>query len=288
MNEEDKVAQEYKDAGVDLPELETKPADETPEPTPVAPVVEKEDEETPDDAPTLSTEPTEKPKRSIYDEYKDKKSENKVLEKENAELKGKLAAIETAKTPEQKQVAADDLEAFAKEIDADPETIRKMQQLFLKDLQKTGLSEEDRKVIEDARAITAAHSKAAEKQVFESEFTASLPTLKELLPNASDEEMTAIKAKVDELSHTKEFHDKELDYVIFKNKDVLTQLVSPKKRGIEGKGKQDVLEISNDFDPNADYSKMSAAQKEAWEKEYNKMGKSDGLVEDAQGRKLLI
>ena len=78
-----------------------------------------------------------------------------------------------------------------------------------------------------------ATSQAVEKQMFEEDFQKVTPALKELLPTASAEEMQAVKKEIDRLSHTKELHDKPLDYIAWKHKDTLTALVSPKKRGLE-------------------------------------------------------
>jgi len=306
---EEQYKKELAESGVELPELE---ATETPEQKAQVEAQAKADADAKDaqdaeDAKAtekattavtepLTTEPKEERKpRSIYDEYKDKKSELKTekelreqVEKERDELKVKLEAVGAAKTPEEKKIATDDLDEFAKEIDADPQALRRMRDEFLKGVKTEGLSEEDRKIIEDAKAITASHSKELEKQTFENEYQAVVPSLKELLPNATDEEMQAVKKEIDRVSHTKEFADKDLDYVVFKTQKTLSELVSPKKRGLEGKGNKDVVEENNDFNPNADYSKMTPTERDKWEEQYKNLGKSEGLQTDAQGRKLLI
>lgn len=297
MNEEE-YKKELEASGIEV--VEEKPAEKPEDPKPeVTKPEEKPSEvekpadpaEKPEDAEKPTTE--EKPKRSIYEEYKDKKSELRTekearaqAERERDELKTKLEAIEQAKTPEEKKEATDELEAFAKEIDANPEKLRQMRDLFLKDLKPgSDISKED---IEGFKKFQKEHSQAIEKQKFEEEFTSVTPMLKELMPGASEEEMKVVKDKIDQLSHNKDFFDKELDYVIFKNKDELTKLVSPKKRGIEGKGKKDVTEETFTFDPNADYSKMTLKEREQWEENYAKLSKHEGLSTDSQGRKILI
>jgi hypothetical protein len=301
---EEQLKAEYAANGVDLPELAEKqedekvvekPAEISPEAPKVEPTVEKKEPEKTEEDKTLTTEPEERPKRTIYQEYKEKKLEARTekeradqAEKERDDLKTKLDALSNAKTVEQKQDAKDDLEAFAEEIQADPQALKRMRELFTKDLQGQGLSEDDRKAIEQAKTIIAGQSKLAEQQAFEDEFRNIAPSLKSEFPNASDEEMQSIKKELDKISHTEKYHDKDLDYVVFKNKEVLSKLVSPQKRGIEGKGKKDVQIESTDFDPNADYSKMTPAQREKWEAEYSKLGKNEGLVQDAQGRKIFI
>ena len=100
--------------------------------------------------------------------------------------------------------------------------------------------------------------------------------------------MKTVKEKLNELAHTKDYYDKSLDYVVFKEKETLLKLVSPKKRGMETKERKDIAEENYDFDPNADITKLSPKEQEAWEKKYNKMMENENLTEDSEGRKILI
>lgn len=309
MDEDKKLAEEYAKEGVDLPELsdqpeeepksedkeapkeEEKSKDEEPQEDPKK--IEKSDEEEPEDEPLQ--EPKEQRKRSIYDEYKDKKKELKSeqqlreeAERERDELKQKLEALNSADTPAEKQEATDDLEAFAKEINADPQALRRMKELFLKDAKPQDNSELAEK-LEGFEKWQKENQAAIEAQAFEKEFEENTPAIKQLFPKISDSELKEIKKELDVLSHTKDMHDKPLDYIAFKHKEKLSALVSPKKRGLEKSGKQDAPETKNfDFDPNADLDKMSPAAQEAWEKEYRALGNSEGLTEDSQGRKIMI
>lgn len=294
MNEEETYLKELADAGVDVTDVKETPEEVTPpEEKPTVEQKEEKAEEVPKEKP-LVTEPKEQHKRSIYEEYKEKKSELKSekdareqAERERDELKAKLDALSNADTPQEKKEASDDLEAFAQEINADPATLRKMQSLFLKDV-KASTDEGLAKDLQEFKQWKSENSQVIEKSRFEAEFQSVTPTLKELLPNASDEELQLVKEKVDEISHTKEFHDKDLDYVVFKNKDELSKLVSPKKRGMEQKGRKDVQDEVFDFNPDADYSKMSMKERELWEEGYKKFTAGEGIVMDAKGKKLLI
>ena len=40
------------------------------------------------------------------------------------------------------------------------------------------------------------------------------------------------------LAHTKAFHDKEVDYIVWKNRDALAEMVSPKKPSFEEGGQR--------------------------------------------------
>lgn len=290
MTAEEEAMKAYAEAGVDLPELKT----EEPE-VPQEPTEPKVDEPTEPVEPLIE-EPKVERKRSIYDDLKDKKSELKSertlreqAEHERDELKSKLEARENAVTPEEKQFASDDLESFAQEIGADPQAIRKMKELFLKDAQPQSdpaLAEKLAKF----EAWQAQNQEVIEKQMFEDEYQSSLPKLKEILPKASEEEMQGVRKEIERLSHTKEYHDKDLDYIAWKNKDTLSALISPKKAGLERKGRNEAQdEFSTEFNPNADYSKMSLKEREVWEESYRKMmDRAEGLSVDANGKKILV
>ena len=294
MNEEETYLKELADAGVDITDVTETPAEVTPPEE--KPTVEKKEEKTegvPEEK-TLVTEPKERVGRMLSDKYKEVKTDLKserelreTAERERDELKAKLDAVSNADTPQEKKEASDDLEAFANEINADPATLRKMQSLFLKDVKATtdeGLAID----LQEFKQWKSENSQVIEKSRFEAEFQSVTPTLKELLPTASAEELQLVKEKVDEISHTKEFHDKDLDYVVFKNKDELSKLVSPKKRGMEQKERKDVQDEVFDFNPDADYSKMSMKERELWEEGYKKFTSGEGIVLDAKGKKLLI
>ncbi len=276
------------EAGVDVPDLNVEQA-------PEAPTAETPEAPTEPTVPLTTEEPKEQRKRSIYDEYKDKKSELKTerdlradIERERDDLKAKLDAVATATTPEERADAQDELDSFATEIGADPTAIKRMRDLFLKDL-KPQVDPELAKDLQEFKAWKSQNSQVVEKQLFEQEFAKVTPTIKDMFPKVSAEEIDAIKTKLDEIAHSKEYHDKDLDYVAFKNKQVLSDLVSPKKRGLETRGRTDAQgEELFDFDPNADYSKMSLKEREKWETEYKKMTAGGGLTTDAEGKKIFM
>lgn len=297
MDDEKKLAAEYAEAGVELLPSESR----APEPEPKAEdkpeVIEPKEEPKPEDEkpePTesLQTEPQAAPKRSIYQDLKETRREVKTerelretAEKERDEMKAKLDAVATATTTTERTEAIDDLEAFAKEIDADPAYLKKMQQVFLKGLD---IPKVDPAALERFTKWEAENSQAIEAQSFEKEFQGVVPSLKVAYPDATADELSLIRTKLDELAHTDQYHDKELDYVLFKNQDVIKTLVSPKKRGIESKGRIDATAPTFTFDPNADISKMSAQEYSAWEKAYKEATSQSELAIDTQGKKLLF
>lgn len=274
----------------DIPKAEP----ETPETPVVTPEPEKEPEakeEDKDDAEPLIPEPEpEKPvarKRSIYQDLKDKKNEVKtereLREAAERERDAALARLNDSKAPD-----SDEIEAYAREIDADPEALRKMKTLFLKDVASAGLSPEIAQQLKEFQEFQNQNRDAIDKVKFDEEFNQAVPSIKTLFGETTVEETKAIKAELTKLAHTEQYHDKELDYIAFKNQDTLKALVSPKKRGLESKGRTDATNATTNFDPNADISKMSDKESQAWEKAYTEAGKSEGLVKDSMGRSIFI
>lgn len=306
MDTEKDAAKDYEDMGI---EFEEAPIAETTEETTTetpAPVVtppaddkdekaddQKTDDQTDDTQDTSKQEPTsqERKPRSIYQDLKETRGQVKTerelretAERERDDLK-KQFEDKGEKTVDQ------DIQAYAAEIGADPEALQRMRDIFLKDLPKANVIPPE--LQENMAAFTqwqADQGKANEATIFNQEFQAATPTLKQIFQNVSDDDMTKIKAKVDELAHTAKYADKDLDYVIFKEQEALKPLVSPKKPGIESKGRVDGHELSDtEFDPNADISKMTPKQAEEWENAYLKLSKSpEGLMQDGRGKKILI
>lgn len=300
MADEAEARKQYADAGVDLPELQEGAEEPAKEPeAPSAPEQGKEpaEPEQPAKEPEhLQTPKPEEPqrKRTIYDDYKDKKLEAKEAvaraeqaEKERDELAEKLRIASEAKAGTDTADATEDAIAYAKKVGADPDLVQRIIADARKGVAPT-TDESLKKDLEEFKAWKSQNQHVLEKQMFEEEFQKSTPALKELFPTATPEELGAIKQELDVLSHTKEWHDKSLDYVAFKNKGTLAALISPKKRGMETKGRQDVEVTNFEFDPNADYSKMTSAQREEWEKHYKEATRSDGLMTDSEGRKSIL
>lgn len=284
--EEQAAADAYAEAGVETtPEATPEAEPVVPDPEPVAEPAEEPKE-------TLQEEPKESQERkprSIYHDLKetrtDLKSERELREKAERERDEALARVNDR--PEAKTQETD-LDAFAAEIGADPQAIRKMRELFLKDMPPASVNPELQSKLDQFEAWQKDNGQAIAKQQFESEFTSAIPELQRMFPNASAEDIRAMKSDIDTLAHTPEFHDKEIDYIAFRNQDKLSTLITPHKRGLESKGRVDATNIPTTFDPNADLTKMSAKEAEAWEKSYREMGKNEGLSTDSEGRRMLL
>lgn len=298
MNPEEKVVMDsYTEQGIELPPEATtasEPEGDEPAPEPATPEEpEAEPEGTlngePEALEPLQTEPKEPKKRSIYNDLKDTrndlKSEREAREKAERELTELRSKLDGKPPVESK---ADDLDAFAAEIGADPQAIKKMQELFLKNMPASTISPELQTRLEQFEKWQETNSSAIEAQQFETEFQSAVPQLQKLFPNASKEDIVAMKSEIDNLAHTPEYHDKEIDYIAFRNQDKLSTIITPRKRGLESKGRVDATHTPSTFDPNADITKMSPKEAEAWEKGYNELTKNSELTTDSIGRRVML
>jgi hypothetical protein len=155
----------------------------------------------------------------------------------------------------------EDIAKLAAEKEIDPEVLKNIIDIARKGVET---SPEDKALLEQVKVMQAEREEFEQKQIFETEFKAVLPTLKEQFPNASEEQIEKAKELLDEISHTEKYHDKDIDYVVFKEKEQLAKvLFSPKKATFESARPVTFDESDDfpDFNPN-----MTPAQFERWEK----------------------
>jgi hypothetical protein len=244
------------------------PAPEPAEPTPApAPVDEPSPEPTPEPTPEEKTEekPAEEPApavplpkkpRSIYDDLKDTRKEKNAFKdaaiaaleaqgimltgKETAEELQALAKKTPSDTPAPEAPApsqpTDELEAFAKEKGYDAAELARLTELIAKRIPSGQLSEADRQELETLKGWKASKDAEEQRAAEDREVLATAPTVKTQLEIHDDAELDTVMKEIVRLSHTAEFHDKEVDYIVWKKKDALAKLVSPKKPSFESGG----------------------------------------------------
>lgn len=213
------------------------PADSKPEGDAPADKTDVEPEEKPDA--TLPPKP-----RTIYEDLKEKKKEAREAKSENETLKNQLAdkdaiiadltkKAQTAETPAEKKEVSDEIKALAEEIGATPEGIAKLTDFLTKTIrpEASPLSQEDRDAL--ARVKESEVQREAQAQ-FSKEFDTFEPTLKTEFPYVSADDLAVVRKEVDRLAHTAQYHDKEIDYIYFKEKQKLAKLISPKRPSYEG------------------------------------------------------
>lgn len=190
-------------------------------------------------------------KRSLYDDYKDKKLEAKeaaaqaaaekaradAAETKAAELQALLDKKDEAKTPQAKADAADDIKAFAEAEGLDADGLEKLAGFIEQRLsKKTQLPDDIQKEIEANRTWRQEREAQDRRAAEDREIEAKAPAVKELLAVQNEADMPKLLDELKRLAHTTEFHDKEVEYIIWKKGEELKKLVSPKKASFESAG----------------------------------------------------
>jgi colicin import membrane protein len=195
-------------------------------------------------------------KRSIYDDLKDTRKEKNAfkdaavaaLEAQGVTLTGKETAEElqalAKKTPSDAPAKpadtapTDELEAFAKENQLDAAGLARLAEIIAKRIPQGQLSAEEKQQLTELTAYKAKKDAEETRAAEDQEVLATAPTVKTQLEIHDDAELATVMKEIVKLSHTAEFHDKEVDYIVWKNKDALAKLVSPKKPSFESGGHQ--------------------------------------------------
>lgn len=198
------------------------------------------------------------PLKKWHDRETQHKTEVEALEAKITELK----SIAQQKPGDQKDT---DIEAFMEKTGFDKETVEGLLKLAKKQIMTPELEE----ALQRAGNIVKESEMGAQ---FESEFKdVGQPALKEHLPEiekVSAEVLEKVKDFLDKVAHTKEFASQPLDYVIFKHRKELKEIIgepaqdapAPKDKktmetGKPGGGKQPTLNAS-DFKGKKDFSDL--------------------------------
>lgn len=179
----------------------------------------------PDDEPTKDRKVI--PIKRLHDERRKREE----VEREKEELQKKLNDLTaiTTKTTEGSQKESDQIKAWAEKNSYEPEEIEGLvgiiragaevnQETVLKNVFGEGANVE---VIREAVKIAKETKMAAQ---FDGEFKQVLPDIRKQYPNATEEQITEARKKLDEISHSQWGHDKDLDYILFKKKDELDKV----------------------------------------------------------------
>src|SRR5262249_41359097 len=151
-----------------------------------------------------------------------------------SELEALLARKDHAKTPEERKEAKDDLEAFAEKEDLKPDALKDLIGIIQKQLPQPEGGVITKEEAAEWRAERARAKATAEDQAILDEAS----KVKEQLAISDETELQTVMKEVVRLAHTKEFHDKEVEYIVWKNKGALAKMVSPKKSSFEEGGQR--------------------------------------------------
>lgn len=254
--EKTEAEQKPEDKAEVVPEKENEPANPKPE--------DKPEEVKPEDKSELQTKA-----RTIYEAHKEVKQEKRELKSENEILKSQLAErdqliedltlkAQNAETPAEKEEVADEIKEIAEAIGADPDGIAKLTDFLTKKMAKPDgvqISQEDLDAIKGIRQTKAQQEALVQ---FTGEWNKFEPSLKVDFPHVSNEELTVVKEFVDKLAHSPKYHDKEVDYIYFKEKATLEKLISPKRQSYEGSDNRPAHEGNADVELSGRSSPMDA------------------------------
>lgn len=226
-------------------------------PAPAKEEGEKSDEDTkapedkkPEDEKPKDPEPQLPKKRSIYKDLKDKKHELKDTRTEldqvkgrNAELEDLLAKKDDAATPKEKSEVAADIATYAEKYGLDAEGLSELTAVILKSVPTPDYILTPEEAAEWRAGRAQSHRDAEDQQIL-----SLAPSVKTQLAIHDDAELQNVMKEVVRLAHTPEFHDKEVEYIIWKSKDALSKLVSPKKPSFEQGGQRGEAAAAEEID----------------------------------------
>ena len=236
---------------------ESKAADEA-KPKEETKVDVKEEVKAEDNRPARS----ERLSRALFTQIKELRDEIKSLKSSPAKEEAKQVIDKLTDIASRRQLDAEGL----KEIG---EAIR--EQVF-NELEKSGKFNKDlpTEITEKLKLLdTIQADRKVQEEVlhFEKEWQSLTPELQKQYPNAKATELSEAKKLLDELGHSKEFHDKDLDYVVYKNRSKFDALLKVAKNTKSGETTSKQIEDYNDdedidLDPeNMTPDKMKAYQK---------------------------
>lgn len=256
----DDIQAEKQELGIaDEPETPAaaEPAKEEPaqEPAP-EPIKEPEGEPEPTQ---VSPREFKEYKKALRDEIQadfDKKLEN---------LKEEMGKAKPSETKSEN--LEDDIKSLAKELDFDESKVKRIIEVARKGLDAS--PEEKKALAEVQTELTTLREEKEQRQqeaIFNGEWGALTKTIREQFPNATDEQIAKAKADMDELAHSEKYHELDLDYIMFKEKDRFAKtLFSPKQKTFES-ARQPAPDTDSDEWPEINYSSMTPSQIESAEK----------------------
>ena len=209
-------------------------------------------------------------RESIKQGYEDKL---KALQDEVDKYK-KNPTAENKEAVAQAQTSIDEqAQELATKLNFDLEKTKAILEAVLKitPQQQAALSEEDKKVLASVKEKEIA---LEQQEIFNEEWTDLEKGLRTQFPNATQEQLDKAKATMKDLAYKDEYVEKEMDYILYKEKSAFDELLfSPKQKTFESGRASVAQEPEGDleeFNPN-----WTPAKVEAWEKQKNALMDSE-------------
>lgn len=244
MNEEELRAFEAVQA--EKEELGIAPTPEIKEEVIEAEIETKVEEEVVDDeAKPVSNKEVEPVDPKEYKNYKQTLKEE--LQKDFDEKLEKIKA-ELAK-PNPDETKSENLEEEAKALALELNFDEAKTLALLKATRGKGaeMSEEDRQALKDLREMKEEREELKQQQLVDQEWKEL--NVNKQFPNASEEQITQAKERMEELARSEKYLDKEMDYILYKEKDTFDKILfSPKQKTFEsGRRTQEAVDSDEEF-----------------------------------------
>lgn len=167
-------------------------------------------------------EPQDTPKRpEKYIPVKQYTDEKRQWREEKQALETKLQSLESINQSHGDD-KTDKIKQYAEKHGVTEDSVRELVGILGGD-EKKGIDPALEREIEEARQIKA-------EKAFSDEFDSlATPELKQHFPNATPEQLAEAKKEVEKIATSREFLDKSLDFVVFKNRDALKSIFETRK-----------------------------------------------------------
>ena len=266
---QDKTAVELNNlTGMGIPESETQ--DEAPQVLKIQPEVKPE-------VKAEEAKPAEKPKEEIKEARQERPAQPSSVEKaifsQLKEMRDELKTLKPAEKAEAKEVI-DDITALAEKRGLDKEGLAEIAEVLEKSilgkLETTGKLSKDlptdvQDKLKQLDSILADKKARDEADHFEKEWLGVLPDLQKQYPNAKAGELAEAKKILDEISHSKEHHAHDLDYILFKEKNKFETILKVAKNSKSGETSSKQIADDSDITLDLNPEEMTPEKAKAYE-----------------------
>ncbi len=289
------------------PEAEKK---EEPTKEPEAP--EKKEEPAKPEKEEAKADPEPEPEKSArpekYIPIKQYTSEKREWNESKAQFEKRIADLESiADTKDGSKKSEEAIKSYAEKHGVDEDSVRDLIGIIREKDEPASKKSEEPKAPERSEAEQALIDEAQEikaEKLFTEEFrTVATPEITNLFPNAKPEQIEAAKSEIEKLACTKDYIDKSLDFIIYKERKALEKFFTADRKGPESgrpsvdKGKSsfsadDFKDGKTPFDSLAELSGTEQAaiiekmDLKTYEKYMNWVNQNDSLVINRGGRKI--
>lgn len=207
----------------------------------------EDDGEEPDEDDESDDDGKEPVKRTVpYGKLKAEREKRQQLEKEIEDLKSNkpdvaesvkdaLVSLLSKEEKEEPDAVSKAAKELGEDLGIDQEAAEKILRKAKELSSSNELPEEVQNALKELEDIKKEREVAKANEAFNTEWDSVIPELKKQYPGVTDQVLKEAKEKLYKLAHSKGYNDKELDYILFKEKKAFDTIlkVSPHNKGGE-------------------------------------------------------